>query len=121
MPFIERDWGRVHYELEGEGPPLFLLIGGGGEKKTLRLVARHADIWHTFGAPAIVARKAGFQLADRSEINANPKDSKDHPFGVWTLPPTYELKDKDKAKYAEIGESDRMTLRFVKPKAAKKK
>ncbi|HEY1772320.1 MAG TPA: methyltransferase [Gammaproteobacteria bacterium] len=61
------------------------------------------------------AEKAGFKLAGRSEINANPKDTKDYPKGVWTLPPTYRLGDKDKAKYAAIGESDRMTLRFVKP------
>jgi predicted methyltransferase len=58
--------------------------------------------------------KAGFQLQDRSEINANPLDTKDHPEGVWTLPPSYRLKDKDRAKYAAIGESDRFTLRFVK-------
>jgi predicted methyltransferase len=58
---------------------------------------------------------AGFKLAAKSEINANPKDTKDYPKGVWTLPPTYELKDKDRAKYAAIGESDRMTLKFVKP------
>jgi predicted methyltransferase len=59
---------------------------------------------------------AGFKLAGKSEINANPKDTKDHPEGVWTLPPTFELGDKDRAKYAAIGESDRMTLKFVKPK-----
>ncbi len=59
--------------------------------------------------------KAGFVLEERSEINANPKDTKDHPEGVWTLPPSYKLGDKDRAKYAEIGESDRMTLRFRKP------
>jgi predicted methyltransferase len=58
--------------------------------------------------------KAGFQLQARSEINANPLDTKDHPEGVWTLPPAYRLKDKDRAKYAAIGESDRFTLRFVK-------
>jgi predicted methyltransferase len=65
--------------------------------------------------------RAGFKLAGKSEINANPKDTKDYPPGVWALPPTYELKDKDRARYAEIGESDRMTLKFVKPapKAAK--
>jgi predicted methyltransferase len=57
---------------------------------------------------------AGFKLVDRSEINANPKDTKDYPEGVWTLPPTYRLKDKDRAKYAAIGESDRFTLKFVK-------
>lgn len=58
--------------------------------------------------------KAGFRLAGRSEVNANPKDGKDHPAGVWTLPPTYRLKDVDRAKYAAIGESDRFTLKFVK-------
>lgn len=58
--------------------------------------------------------KAGFRLAAASEVNANPKDTKDHPEGVWTLPPTYRLKDVDRAKYAAIGESDRFTLRFVK-------
>ncbi len=61
------------------------------------------------------ATAAGFVLAGRSEINANPKDTKDHPEGVWTLPPGYHLGDKDRAKYAAIGESDRMTLRFSKP------
>jgi len=59
--------------------------------------------------------KAGFKLIGASEVNANPKDSKDHPEGVWTLPPTYRLKEKDRAKYEAIGESDRFTLKFVKP------
>jgi predicted methyltransferase len=58
--------------------------------------------------------RAGFRLAGRSEVNANPRDSKDHPEGVWTLPPSYRLKDVDRAKYAAIGESDRFTLMFVK-------
>jgi predicted methyltransferase len=57
---------------------------------------------------------AGFKLAGKSEINANPKDTKDYPDGVWTLPPSYRLGDKDREKYAAIGESDRMTLKFVK-------
>ncbi len=57
---------------------------------------------------------AGFTLAGKSEINANPKDTKDYPKGVWTLPPTYREGDKDKAKYTAIGESDRMTLKFTK-------
>jgi predicted methyltransferase len=57
---------------------------------------------------------AGFRLQAKSEVNANPKDTKDHPEGVWTLPPTLRLGDVDKAKYLAIGESDRMTLRFVK-------
>lgn len=61
-----------------------------------------------------VIEKAGFRLDGRSEVNANPRDSKDHPAGVWSLPPTYRLKDQDRAKYQAIGESDRFTLRFVK-------
>lgn len=61
------------------------------------------------------AQKAGFKLVARSEINANPKDTKDYAEGVWTLPPTLRLGDKDKSKYLAIGESDRMTLKFVKP------
>jgi predicted methyltransferase len=62
-----------------------------------------------------LAQKAGFKLAGASEINANPKDTKDHPKGVWTLPPTLQLGETDKEKYVAIGESDRMTLKFVKP------
>jgi predicted methyltransferase len=62
------------------------------------------------------AEAAGFKLEGKSEINANPNDTKDYPEGVWTLPPTFELGDKDRAKYAAIGESDRMTLKFSKPK-----
>jgi predicted methyltransferase len=62
-----------------------------------------------------LAEKAGFKFAGSSEINANPKDTKDYPKGVWTLPPTYAEGDVDRAKYAAIGESDRMTLKFVKP------
>lgn len=61
-----------------------------------------------------LATDAGFKLKDKSEINANPKDTKDYEKGVWTLPPTYQLKDQDHDKYAAIGESDRMTLKFVK-------
>ncbi|SFK38374.1 class I SAM-dependent methyltransferase [Rhodanobacter glycinis] len=64
-----------------------------------------------------LATAAGFKLDARSEINANPKDTKDYPKGVWTLPPTLALGSKDRAKYLAIGESDRMTLRFVKPGA----
>jgi predicted methyltransferase len=72
-----------------------------------------------------LAEKAGFKLAARSEINANPKDTKDHPFGVWTLPPTLRSTpygsdqetnpNFDHSKYFSIGESDRMTLKFVRP------
>ncbi len=62
-----------------------------------------------------LASAAGFKLAGKSEINANPKDSKDYPNNVWSLPPTLEGGDVDKAKYLAIGESDRMTLKFIKP------
>jgi len=61
-----------------------------------------------------LATDAGFKLDGQSEVNANPKDTKDYPKGVWTLPPTLTLGDQDRAKYLAIGESDRMTLRFVK-------
>ena len=61
------------------------------------------------------AQAAGFVLAARSEVNSNPRDTKDYPNGVWSLPPTYEGGDTDRARFAAIGESDRMTLKFVKP------
>jgi predicted methyltransferase len=61
------------------------------------------------------AQKAGFVLEAKSEVNANPKDTTDHPNGVWTLPPTNDHDAADDAKYKAIGESDRMTLRFRKP------
>ncbi|MDP2714665.1 class I SAM-dependent methyltransferase [Rheinheimera sp.] len=62
-----------------------------------------------------LAEQAGFVFEAQSEINANPKDSADHPGGVWTLPPVLRLKEQDKDKYLAIGESDRMTLKFRKP------
>jgi len=61
-----------------------------------------------------IAANAGLEFVAASEVNANPKDKKDHSEGVWTLPPSYQLGDKDKEKYAGIGESDRMTLKFRK-------
>lgn len=61
-----------------------------------------------------MVEKAGFKLAAKSEVNANPNDTADHPQGVWTLPPVMALKDVDREKYMAIGESDRMTLKFVK-------
>jgi predicted methyltransferase len=62
-----------------------------------------------------LAEAAGFKFVAASEVNANPKDTKDYPVGVWALPPTYRLKDQDREKYAAIGESDRFVLKFVKP------
>ncbi|MBT8148102.1 MAG: methyltransferase [Gammaproteobacteria bacterium] len=62
-----------------------------------------------------IATAAGFEFVASSEINANPKDTKDYPEGVWTLPPDLRMGDVEREKYAEIGESDRMTLKFRKP------
>src|SRR5690606_35142959 len=64
-----------------------------------------------------LAEAAGFELEERSEINANPADDHDHPHGVWSLLPTVRGGDEDRAEYEAIGESDRMTLRFRKPAA----
>jgi predicted methyltransferase len=64
-----------------------------------------------------VARQAGFVLEERSEINANAKDTKDYPKGVYALPPTLAMGNVDRQKYLDIGESDRMTLRFRKPQS----
>jgi len=62
-----------------------------------------------------LAKEVGFEFEGSIEINANLKDTKDHPEGVWTLPPTFRLKELDHDKYKAIGESDRMTLKFRKP------
>lgn len=62
-----------------------------------------------------LAEKAGFKLVSRSEVLANPKDTKDHPKGVWTLPPTLALGEQDRAKYQAIGEADNFLLKFQKP------
>ncbi|HEX6998571.1 MAG TPA: methyltransferase [Gammaproteobacteria bacterium] len=61
------------------------------------------------------AEAAGFELAGRSEVNRNPRDTHDHPRGVWTLPPDLAMGEQDREKYVAIGESDRLTLKFVKP------
>ncbi|KRA59686.1 methyltransferase [Caulobacter sp. Root655] len=82
-----------------------------------------ADGYLATATVVALAEKAGFKLDAQSEINANPKDTKDHPFGVWTLPPVRQSAPSgqpadpafDHAKYDAIGESDRMTLRFRKP------
>ena len=62
-----------------------------------------------------MAEEAGFKFVGKSEINANPQDTKDYEKGVWTLPPVYRLKEQNRAKYEAIGESDRMTVKFIKP------
>jgi predicted methyltransferase len=62
-----------------------------------------------------LAEAAGFELAARSDMNRNPRDNHEHPEGVWTLPPSLALGDQEREKYVAIGESDRMTLKFIKP------
>ena len=86
------------------------------------MVAEARDGYVSVALLTGAVEKAGFRLRGASEVNANPKDTKDHPFGVWTLPPTRRTHAKDQptppgfdpAKYEAIGESDRMTLRFSK-------
>jgi predicted methyltransferase len=62
-----------------------------------------------------IAESVGFRYVDSSDVNRNPKDTHDHPSGVWTLPPALRLGDEDRDKYLQIGESDRFTIKFVKP------
>ena len=62
-----------------------------------------------------LAETAGFELAGRSDVNRNPLDTHDYPEGVWTLPPDLALGERDREKYLAIGESDRLTLKFMKP------
>ena len=88
----------------------------------LGLVQHRGNASHTKGDSGYIdedlvikmAESVGFVFEEKSEINANANDSKDHPQGVWNLPPSYQDKDKDREKYTAIGESDRMTLRFRK-------
>lgn len=74
--------------------------------------SKHGYLTEAFVIEQVEA--AGFKLAAKSEINANPKDTRDYPEGVWSLPPTLREGDKNRDKYLAIGESDRMTLKFVK-------
>lgn len=64
-----------------------------------------------------VAAAAGFEFVESSEINANARDDTDHPEGVWSLPPTYRMGEANRADFTAIGESDRMTLKFIKPRS----
>lgn len=112
---------RMAKQAEGMFAGFFAVLKKGGtlgvvEHRAAKDVAEDDRSGYVSEAQVIaLATKAGFTLDARSEVNANPKDTKDYPGGVWTLPPTYGQGDKDRAKYEAIGESDRMTLRFVKP------
>ena len=112
---------RMSKQAEGMFAGFFAALKKGGtlgvvEHRAAKDVADDDKSGYVSEAQVIaLAIKAGFRLDARSEVNANPNDTKDYPGGVWTLPPTYGQGDKDRAKYEAIGESDRMTLRFVKP------
>src|SRR5690606_41704600 len=93
-------------------------IGGVGEQRSkpgIDRASRLASGYMDEESVIALATRAGFRLDARSEINANLRDTKDHPSGVWTLPPSLRLGEQDRDRYQAIGESDRMTLRFVKP------
>ena len=95
--------------------PRSLAVNGFHPKQTRRMDKediRNLRQWHR--AAAIRAKKAGFELVEASEINANPLDSANHPKGVWTLPPRLALGEEKAEQYKAIGESDRMTLKFKK-------
>ena len=80
----------------------------------LHHLMRLRRVSHRQGAVDWRPDRTGFKLAAKSEVNANSKDTKDYPEGVWTLPPNFRLGDKDRAKYQAIGESDRFTHKYVK-------
>ena len=113
---------RSANQAEGMFKGFFAVLKPGGvlgvvEHRANQDVAANDDSGYVSEAQVIaLAEAAGFRLAAKSEINANPKDTKDHPNGVWTLPPSNNHPEADRAKYQAIGESDRMTLRFVKPR-----
>jgi predicted methyltransferase len=114
---------RSANQAEGMFKGFFAVLKPGGvlgvvEHRANQDVAADDDSGYVSEAQVIaLAEAAGFRLAAKSEVNANPKDTKDHPNGVWTLPPSNNHPEADRAKYQAIGESDRMTLRFVKPAA----
>ena len=83
------------------------------EGSTMEFMKTSGYVSQSFAIDTALA--VGFTLVATSEINANPKDTADHPKGVWTLPPSLSLGDENKDEYMRIGESDRMTLRFRKP------
>jgi Predicted methyltransferase len=114
---------RSAQQAEGMFKGFFDVLKPGGvlgvvEHRANQDVAADDDSGYVSEAQVIaLAAAAGFRLDAKSEVNANPKDTKDHPNGVWTLPPSNNHPEAERAKYQAIGESDRMTLRFVKPQS----
>ncbi len=116
------NWMKAGYEAKAFAEFYNLLAPGGVlgvvEHRATPGTAKPAMIRSGYVTEAYVielAQQAGFVLESKSQINANPNDSTLHPKGVWTLPPTLRLGEQDREKYAAIGESDRMTLKFRKP------
>jgi predicted methyltransferase len=116
--FLDKALGDFHAVLKSGG--ILAVEEHRADPRPMIADARDGYVSTAFLAAAV--ERAGFRLDASSEINANPSDTKDYPFGVWTLPPTLRNHAKDQAtpagydpaKYVAIGESDRMTLRFVK-------
>lgn len=108
----ERDMFKAFYAALKRGSTLGIVEHRAKPGTSLEVMKKSGYI--TEALVIQLAEDAGFSLDAKSEINANPKDTRNHPEGVWTLPPTLKLGTKDRQKYLDIGESDRMTLRFVK-------
>ncbi|WP_334179630.1 methyltransferase [Pseudoxanthomonas sp.] len=114
------NWRKAS-QAEGMFKGFFTVLKPGGvlgvvEHRATQDVAADDDTGYVSEAQVIaLAEAAGFRLDAKSEVNANPKDTKDYADGVWTLPPSNKHPEAERAKYQAIGESDRMTLRFVKP------
>jgi len=105
---------------------LFRVLRPGGylgvvQHRSRQLIDRDRMVatgYMTQDAVIALAQEAGFEFVGASEVNANFRDTAQHPEGVWTLPPSLRLGDRNRSRYLEIGESDRMTLKFRKPEAA---
>jgi len=110
---------KAFYKVLKPGGTLGVVDHRGKEGETLEAIKQSGYLPTDYVVK--LATDAGFKLVGSSEINANPKDTKDYPKGVWTLPPTLNQGDQDRDKYVAIGESDRMTLRFIKPATVTKK
>jgi len=104
---------QAMYEVLKPGGTLGIVAHRGGDDMTGAEAAKSGYLAESEALR--LAEDAGFEFVAKSEINANPKDTKDHPKGVWTLPPNFRAGDVDREKYAAIGESDRMTMKFRKP------
>jgi predicted methyltransferase len=115
--WMARDWApeafqKMHQALK-PGGVLGVVEHRGDPSKPQDRQAKSGYVNEQYAIDLIQA--AGFKLVAKSELNANPNDTKDYEQGVWTLPPVFRLGEKDREKYAAIGESDRFTLKFVKP------